>query len=126
MAKKQSQVPKAQGKPLTQAYLILSDKKVEFVDRITLVDLFFPDTQMRMPEGQELTAAQYKTKLAQLLWTTLMERGFRLNSNLETQYQKQQSCIWCGGAVITYGTGTDEMPGWETRCSECNYLYDED
>jgi len=119
-------VQKAQSKPLAQAYLILSNKKVEFEDRISLVDLFFPDTKMRMPEGQDLTAEQYKIKLAQLLWTTLMERGFRLNSNLEKQYQKQQSCIWCGGAVITYGTGTTEMPGWETRCSECGYLYDED
>ena len=123
---KTSKVQKAQPKPLNQAYLILSNNKVEFGDRISIVDLFFPDTQMQFPEERKLTAMQYKARLARFLWETIMDKGFRLNANLEKQYEKQQSCIWCGGAVITYSSGSEELPSWETRCSECNYLYDED
>jgi hypothetical protein len=118
-------VQKAQPKPLNQAYLILSNKKVEFGDKLALIDLFIPETQMRMPEG-ELHPDVYRDRLAEILWNTLMERGFRLNGALETQYQKQQCCIWCGGTVITYGNNDPEIPSWETRCSNCNYLYDED
>jgi hypothetical protein len=114
----------AQPKPLTQSYLILTNNKVEFKDRIAVIDLFLPDTQMHMPEDQTLDV--YKSKLAEVLWNLLFDRGFRLNSELENQYQKQQCCIWCGGTVITYSNGDPETPSWETRCADCNYLYDED
>ena len=122
-----AQVQKAQPKPLTQAYLILTNNKVEFKDRVAIVDLFFPETQMRIPTGeQEPTAEEYKAHLAQLLWTTLMDRGFRINSSLERQYAKQQTCLWCGGAVMTFGNGDPEAASYETRCTDCGYLYDED
>lgn len=112
---------KAQARPIHQAYLILSNKKVEFTDRLNLVDLFFPDTLLKM--GDRLTAEQYKVTLARLLWQTLTEKGFRLNGSLEEQYKKQLSCIWCGGTVMTYGG--EDASGYEVRCSDCGYIYEE-
>ena len=112
---------KAKPLKLEQAYLILSNKKERFEDRLDLVDLFIPDTFLRFPEeirGKE----EYKAKLSRKLWETLMDAGFRVNHRLEWQYQKQQTCLWCGGQVMTHGN----EDSWETVCSNCGYLYDED
>lgn len=112
------------AKPVTQVYLTLSSSKIAREDRFSIVDLFFPDTALRVPE--HVSASKYKAQLAAILWQQLLESGFRLNSALEAQYKRQLTCIWCGGGLITIGTGTAELPGWEIRCTDCNYLVDED
>jgi hypothetical protein len=32
----------------------------------------------------------------------------------------------CGGTIITYSWGDEDCFGWETKCSQCDFLYDED
>ena len=126
MAKKLNRVPKAVGKPLNQAWLILSKSKERFEERVALIDLFIPDTVLKLPNDENLASDERRAKLAEHFWSILTERGFKLNSHLEYQYQKQQACIWCGGPVITYSNGDPDSPSWEARCADCNYLYDED
>lgn len=113
---------KAQSKNLAQAWLILSNEAERFDQAICLVDLFLPETKMHIPQGDVMGEEEKKGKLAEMLWLTLMDRGFRLNHEIEYQYSRQQTCIWCGGQVLWHG-GEDS---YEVRCSNCNYLYDED
>jgi hypothetical protein len=123
---KQTRIAKAQPKPLNQAWLILSNERAKFTERVALVDLFLPDTQLRIRGDESMSPEAKRAALAKILWEALHEHGFHINSPLTYQYQKQQSCIWCGGQVMTFGNGNPDDPSWETRCVDCDYLYDED
>lgn len=58
------------------------------------------------------------------LWSALSDRGIYINPLLEQTSIQSSVCIWCGGPVIRY-TGVDES-NYEIRCSDCQYMYEEE
>src|SRR5215213_8892540 len=93
-------------------WLTLSN--VEDINKaLTITDLF-------QKGGKQLTKGQF----GQLLWTTLLQAGIQLHSDLENQYYLQKICLWDGGVILEIKGSTEGS--YEARCADCTYIYKEE
>ncbi len=58
------------------------------------------------------------------LWLLLSQQGIIVHPLLMKQYADQQSCIFCGGQIVTIQGVTPDR--WEQRCNNCEFLFAED
>ena len=105
-------VKKAQGTKVHSAWLGLSNNDLTFDKRLSVVDIFVqakPDnTHEKVDPGK--------------LWLLLATNGIHIHPMLRIQYNKQLTCIWCGGLITR--VVVDET-NFEDRCTTCGFRYAE-